>query len=240
MCVLIVTTQANLIFFVVIFVILGGSHRIMVEGKPDLASPFTPYYTSWFGTSIGVATDPVLKKSPKVCYSEIYFQPFPGMHPFCLSGIVFMCDSCMIPFLGLAWVWTDWDQPSKCSTKEFFTFSHLTSTLGGATSRIPPSPLFQSFNYYLRSKWEEKIGPLPRPPAVVTESTPLHVLVLVRKKTGKAGGNARYIRNMQDLLRGIDLMKGQHHLKVTVQDMAELTFREQVALAHSASIFIGR
>lgn len=56
----------------------GGAHRLMRSSSPDMDGPFTPYYTAWFGHSSGVATDPVLKTSPRVCYSEVYFQPFPG------------------------------------------------------------------------------------------------------------------------------------------------------------------
>ena len=92
----------------------------------------------------------------------------------------------------------------------------------------------------------KRIGPLSPPPAALSPESPLHILVLVRPKTGKAGGNARVLSNIQELLDAIYNMKnvaGSNGnippLKVTVQDMGHLPFDKQVALAHSASIFIG-
>jgi len=66
-------------------------HRLVDKHRPDNLSPFNSYYSSWFdevrqGVSYG---------SRKVCFKEVYFQPFPG----------------------LAWVWGDWTKPSTCSMK---------------------------------------------------------------------------------------------------------------------------
>jgi hypothetical protein len=66
-------------------------HRLVDKHRPDNLSPFNGYYSSWFnevrqGVSYG---------TQKVCFKEIYFQPFPG----------------------LAWVWGDWTRPASCSLK---------------------------------------------------------------------------------------------------------------------------
>lgn len=67
----------------------GGFHRIMNASDPDQEGPFFDYYRSWFGrTKRGVDFG-----SSKVCFSELYFQPFPG-----------------IPY-----VWQDWSKVNKCS-----------------------------------------------------------------------------------------------------------------------------
>jgi hypothetical protein len=67
----------------------GPSHKLSVAGQPDFMGPFFDYYRAWFNETIRA----VDYKASKICFSEVYFQPFPG-----------------VPF-----IWQDWTSDSKCS-----------------------------------------------------------------------------------------------------------------------------
>ena len=67
----------------------GPPHRLMEVSDPDRHGPYVGYYLSWF--------DEVKKgveyQQQRVCFRELYFQPFPGV----------------------PWFWNDWGQVNDCS-----------------------------------------------------------------------------------------------------------------------------
>lgn len=231
------------------------NHRLVNKSQADALSPFNNYYRSWFqevrrGISYG---------QKRVCFAEIYFQPFPG----------------------LAWIWSDWTRPNLCSLKTLTVAVSETGLAHDAASRdkpmtIPasvpsapnpiPSPLFQSLSWQIRSAWTRSIGSLPFPP---TAPGALHVVILVRKQIPwqqQQGGNIRVVANMGEVVHAVKeagrilekslsslafqiqtshtigkaaTSPGSGSVTVTVQDFSLLSFEEQVRLAHSASVFIG-
>jgi hypothetical protein len=97
------------------------------------------------------------------------------------------------------------------------------------------SPLYQSFNLYLRKKWMDKYGSasLPSPP-----KDKIHIVIEVRKinkNKQNSHSSARYIRNLDELIKALQTIP---NVLVTAQDFASISFEKQVALSHSASIFI--
>jgi len=170
----------------------GGSHRLMLADKPDEHGPFAGYYESWF-QEVRKAADYGTKR---VCFKEIYFQPFPGV----------------------PWFWNDWSAVSECS-------------LNG------PSPLFQSFNVFFRKRWAATHpGPsaLPEPDS---KDGVVHIVVGVRAQSKNKGmaSIGRFIVNMNELLAAF---KSIPNVRVTAQDYAETSFAEQVALTHSAGVYV--
>ena len=166
----------------------GGAHRLMEQQEPDKLTPFRQYYDSWFQE----IRQGISYNQQRVCFKEIYFQPFPG----------------------LVWIWNDWSNINACSMKMYVRESDK--------RMVPvPSPLFQSFNYYLRSHWESKFKyTLPLPPAVgeshrdgvnydkipstsVLKDQSIHIVIIDRGLTHKQGGNIRVIRNMAELVHAI-------------------------------------
>ena len=167
-----------------------GAHRLMVPSDPDALGPFVGYYDSWF---------PEIKRSiqyknKRVCYSNIYFQPFPGV----------------------PWFWNDWGRINECSLQG-------------------PSPLYQSFNIFLRERWLAKFGEdfLPSP----NEKDILVVIEARAINPHKTNKNsiARHIVNIDKLVSSLSTIP---NVKAIAQDFAKLSFDKQVALAHSASILI--
>ena len=51
----------------------GPAHRLMEVADPDRHGPYFSYYASWFAE----VKKGVEYKDQKVCFREIYFQPFP-------------------------------------------------------------------------------------------------------------------------------------------------------------------
>lgn len=146
--------------------------------------------------------------SKKVCFKKIYFQPFPGV----------------------PWFWNDWSAINDCSLKG-------------------PSPLFQSFNAFVRRRWEEahsSAGDLkeglsipPKKPALPAPDSGdvVHVVVEMRGlKSNKGMANiCRYIPNIKQLLKALEIIP---NVRVTAQNFAEISFAEQIALTHSAGVFV--
>ena len=115
---------------------------------------------------------------------------------------------------GFPWFWNDWSRENECSY-------------------VGPSPLYQSFSLNLRKRWETKYGveSLPRPPTDVVHVV-LEVRVLAKKKAQSAG---RIISNLRELVSEIEKIP---NVRLTVQEFARIPFKKQVALAHSAGVFI--
>jgi len=168
-----------------------GAHRLMLSDKPDEHGPFGGYYESWF-QEIRKATDYGTKK---VCFKEIYFQPFPGV----------------------PWFWNDWSAINECSLRG-------------------PSPLFQSFNAFFRKRWAEA-HPGPNSLPVPDGPDQVHVVVEIRglKKDKGMANICRYIPNMPELLKALGTIP---NIRITAQDFAEISFAEQVALTHSAGVYV--
>jgi hypothetical protein len=184
----------------------GAAHRLMVVSKPDTHGPYLPYYDSWFD-EVKKGVDYGAKK---VCFREIYFQPFPGV----------------------AWFWNDWGQISECSVQA-------------------PSPLYQSFNYFLLKRWEEAYGKdsllspvdFPGKPknmaTSATDADTIHVIIEVRsinKQKKNNHSSARFIKNLRQLMDALEA--AVPGVKVTAQDFAKLSFKDQVKLSHSMGIFM--
>ena len=162
-------------------------HRIMVSNQPDIHGPFINYYKSWFHD--------ILKgidyKINKVCFKELYFQPF-----------------------GVPWFWNDWGVINNCA-------------------KLASSPLYQSFNTFLRKRWLLYYGTnsLPLP-----DKKKIHIVIENRiDNKYHPEGNARLIANINEIYVKLSRLP---NVKITVQNFGNITFQQQVALAHSASILI--
>lgn len=94
------------------------------------------------------------------------------------------------------------------------------------SSFVAASPLYQSFNVFLR---QNLLSLLPPSPPVKD----VHIIIVVRKvNPNKRNHHAtgRYIRNLAALIDGLRSIEG---VKVTAQDFAEISFLEQIQLAHT-------
>ena len=114
------------------------------------------------------------------------------------------------------WFWNDWGIINKCST-------------------VAASPLYQSFNLFIRDSWRRKYGPqsLPMP-----DTDLVHIVIEVRAINPNKRNNhssARYIRNLQALIRALKTIPG---VRVTAQNFAKIPFEQQVALSHSAGVML--
>jgi hypothetical protein len=117
-------------------------------------------------------------------------------------------------FPGYPWFWGDWTTDNSCSFRG-------------------PSPLYQSFSLHLRSRWIAKYGldSLPSPPTDV-----VHIVIELREiNRQKRESFPRYIPNHEAMITAIREIPG---VKVTVQSFSKIPFKEQVALSHSAGVFI--
>lgn len=121
------------------------------------------------------------------------------------------------PQPGVPWFWNNWGRVDECSVRS-------------------ASPLYQSFSVFLRQRLLDALGvsALPSPP---TDHT--HVVIEMRQirpeKKRNAHATARVIANVRELAASLSAIPG---VRVTVQDMAQLSFAEQVRLAHSASVLL--
>ena len=114
------------------------------------------------------------------------------------------------------WFWNDWWSVNKCALES-------------------PSPLYQSFNLFLRKRWVESYGSYSLP---LPDSDKVHIVIELRpidfKKTNEHS-TARHLSNALQLVAGMKLIPD---VRVTAVDFTSLPFREQVALSHSAGVFI--
>jgi hypothetical protein len=114
------------------------------------------------------------------------------------------------------WFWNDWRSESKCAS-------------------LAASPLYQSFNLFLRSRWSREYGAesLPRPDLDIVHVV-LELRPIDRNKTDEHS-SARHIDNAAKLITELKLLS---NVRITAQDFTTLSFREQVALSHSAGVFV--
>lgn len=144
------------------------------------------------------------KHGPYAAYYESWFSQLMKASDFKSNRVCFS-DLYFMPNPSVAWFWNDWGQVSECTL-------------------IASSPLYQSFNAFLLSRWQMKYGRFdpPADPSIV------HVVIEVRSiDAAKQDGNsvARHISNVEDLVRALRRSKG---VQVTAQDFAKLLFRDQV------------
>ncbi|RYG69101.1 glycosyltransferase family 61 protein [archaeon] len=120
-----------------------------------------------------------------------------------------------LPTPGVPWFWNDWGRINDCAVSA-------------------PSPLYQSFSYFLRKQAQQGLGiVLSLPPA-----DKIHIVIEVREINKSKGNNhssGRYIKNRQALIEELRKIPG---VVVTAQNFAALSFTEQIQLAHTASILI--
>lgn len=114
------------------------------------------------------------------------------------------------------WFWNEWRSESKCAS-------------------LAASPLYQSFNLFLRSRWSREYGEnsLPHP-----DNDVVHIVLELRpidKNKTDEHSSARHINNADHL---ISKLKQLSNVRVTAQDFTVLSFKEQVALSHSAGVFV--
>lgn len=166
----------------------GVAHKIVKRGQPDAHGPFGLYVDSWF-QEVNTA---VSYGQKHVCFSEIYFQYFPGF----------------------PWFWNDWSRENECS-------------------HLGPSPLYQSFSLFLRNNWKRRYGVDSLPPPPLDK---VHVVIEVRvSNKRKPQSRGRIISNLNEVVREIEDIPG---VKLTVQEFSKIPFKKQVALAHSAGVFV--
>jgi hypothetical protein len=113
------------------------------------------------------------------------------------------------PMPGVPWFWNDWSQINDCSMQA-------------------ASPLYQSYNLFMRQHWRTAYGEasLPNPPTEV-----VHVVIEVRAinptKRSNNHSSARHISNLAALIAALENIPG---VKVTAQDFAKIPFQEQVLI----------
>lgn len=112
------------------------------------------------------------------------------------------------PMPGVAWFWNDWGIVNSCSMQA-------------------ASPLYQSYNVFMRNHWRAAYGEaaLPNPPTEV-----VHVVIEVRAIDPRKTNNhskARHISNLAALVESLQALPG---VKVTAQDFAKISFEKQVGV----------
>lgn len=120
------------------------------------------------------------------------------------------------PAPGVAWFWNDWGLVNKCSEDA-------------------SSPLYQSFNLFLRERWIQMYG---KESLLLPDIDKVHIVIEVREinKTKRNNhSSARHIKNLQQLIASLNTIP---NVRVTAQNFAAIPFKEQVALSHSAGVFI--
>jgi Glycosyltransferase 61 len=119
------------------------------------------------------------------------------------------------PMPGVPFIWGDWSVPSECASKS-------------------SSPLYQSFNMFLRSRLVDQFG---KGSLVQPDSDNVHVVFAVRAIEAHKSkeSSARFIKNLNELVAAVKDISG---VRVTVKDFAKLSVIEQVSLAHSAGVLV--
>lgn len=150
---------------------------------------------------------------PYINYFKSWFQDVAKARDYGNKKVCFK-QLYLPPMPGVPWFWNDWGQVNDCSTQA-------------------ASPLYQSYNLFMRQHWANSYGLLPNPPIDV-----VHVVIEVRAINPAKRNNhssSRHIRNLQQLVAALNSIPG---VRVTAQDFAKIPFEEQVALSHSAGVFI--
>eukprot|EP01040_Poterioochromonas_malhamensis_P014623 gene14623-16212_t len=154
------------------------------------------------------------------------------------KGKVCFQELYIFPLPGVPWFWNEWGRDDECSMQA-------------------ASPLYQSFNVYLRQvildyhdqlkqlNEKEKAGK-----RLIFPSEMDYYHIIIERRTIKANNHnghssARFIKNVEELksaLGSIVLIhpetKKQLPIKVTAQDFSKLTFAEQIHLSHTASVLV--
>jgi hypothetical protein len=180
-------------------------------------------------------------------YSEQYYSKWFGEKEV-LKGRDFEKQSIcyrnlyLFPLPGIPWFWNEWSRDDECSF-------------------VASSPLYQSFNVYLRQKLlddyyekEKQSKSTGNDTMVVkklvfpSELPYYHIIIEVRaiKNNNRNGhSSARFIKNLELLisaLESIQVLSPSTNtavpIKVTAQDFGKLSFSEQIHLAHTASVLV--
>jgi hypothetical protein len=118
-------------------------------------------------------------------------------------------------FPGYPWFWQDWSRDNECSY-------------------VGPSPLYQSFSLHMREQWRLRYGASSLPPPPTDH---VHIVVELREHNkNKPQAAARVIANERALLESL---RSIPNVKVTAKSFARMPFSDQVALAHSAGVYVG-
>lgn len=121
-------------------------------------------------------------------------------------------------FPGVAWYWFGWGGVPA-----------IECTLKG------PSPIFQSFNYFLLNRWKEYNGMNSlKPPSKETIKIVLEVRPFNPNKPGLLS-SSRVIKNLEEVINTLKSIQG---VTIVSQNFVEIPFEDQVALVHSSSIYI--
>jgi hypothetical protein len=118
--------------------------------------------------------------------------------------------------IGVPWFWNDWGIKNSCSMQA-------------------ASPLYQSFNLFLRNRWAKMFG---EDSLTFPDTDKVHIVIEVRKINKSKTNNhssARYIRNLKALMHVLESIP---NVRVTAQNFAEIPFAQQVQLSHSAGVFM--
>ena len=129
----------------------------------------------------------------------------------------------VMPNPVVPWVWNGWRLQSECSM-------------------ILPSSLYQSFNFFIRDKWEtrlqtanEKDGELTSDSKSLADT--IHLVISVRKASmvkeldANIKSLVRVIANLNSLVESLHF--SIPNLKITIQDFSEIDYTTQVNLIKS-------
>ena len=135
----------------------------------------------------------------------------------CYIGLFVIFSEIYWPiFPGVAWFWNDWSRVNECSMQA-------------------ASPLYQSFNLFLRAQWLTKYGPKSLTPPPKDKVQVVIEVRAINPNKQNSHSSARHIRNLDVLVKALETLP---NVAVIAADFATMPFPEQVKLSHSASIFI--
>jgi hypothetical protein len=192
----------------------GGHHKIMNVSEPDFYGPFFDYYINWFDS---VERPLTYKHNPRVCFKQVYFQPFPG-----------------VPF-----VWQDWSKINKCSVTgpspliQSFSIDvrrHFEQRLySNSKSKVQHSELYNQLNSNVNLS--NNVSPT--------------INILFEHRTVRKNQMAsvsRIIHNIEDIITNIRQNISRSHMNVNVHVVRfnEHSFMEQMSIMYKANILIGK
>ena len=152
----------------------------------------------------------------KTWYSEIKNLDSYGNKKICFKELY------VIPNPVAPWVWDGWRHQSECSL-------------------LLPSSLYQSYNFFIRDKWETNsraISGKSQTSAIYKSlSDTLHLVISIRKSSSEKEIDAnvnslvRVIANINSLVESIH--SNIPNLKITLQDFSDIDYVQQVNLIKS-------
>jgi hypothetical protein len=223
----------------------------MIPSKPDEHGPFSyEYYHKWFNGKVKKGFD---YGHHKICFSELYLFPLPG----------------------IPWFWNEWGRNDDCSLQSaspLYQSFNLFVRQALIDHHMNPSPAAKKQEDQRKGEEENampsRIGSILSLPSPIgkklifpSQLPYFHIVIEVRKINPTKRNNhasSRFIKNLDALRYNIEKMQIQHPslsqqgdggaagatasglvpIKVTAQDFSQLSFYEQIQLAHSASILI--